>query len=295
VAPFPKVLQLSAVVVLSVATPIVGYGQAEALTGLLGNATDFNFSWIFIAPSHRDLKPDRSKGTQGFGFELSFDLPGAGITKHRRARTAEQRTEEGKASTCLGKFNRALLGQDSACADTTFKLIEKRADGPVLTPEITEFDWHPTVFSFEAAVGFSQSGAYEAADGSNTMRASIREAPSVSLYLNLEDSIKGLPGKYGAYAGARSGLVSLVGGKAFIADTVRDFGGTTFQLGPVLGAVGDYGGLNLFAESAYMWREIKSIEWQKDITTGDLPKRARLSGWAFAVGVQFHFKDASKK
>jgi hypothetical protein len=44
-----------------------------------------------------------------------------------------------------------------------------------------------------------------------------------------------------------------------------------------------------------MWREIKSIEWQKDITTGDLPKRARLSGWAFAVGVQFHFKDASKK
>lgn len=71
--------------VLSGATATVS-GQAEALAGLVGNSTDFNFYWTQVGLSGGSLTPERGDRASGFGFELSFNLPG-GITRSRKVPT----------------------------------------------------------------------------------------------------------------------------------------------------------------------------------------------------------------
>jgi hypothetical protein len=117
------------------------------------------------------------------------------------------------------------------------------------------------------------------------MRASIREAPSLSLYTDVD-----LRGPIDFYTGARTGLVSLVGGRGYVGDTAVEVDGSTFQLGPVLGLVAEVKGLNIFLEGSYMWRNIKSLEWDSGTDVPDLPHSANLSGPAIAFGVQFQFK-----
>jgi hypothetical protein len=55
--------------------PRLLFAQAEVLTGLLGSATDFNFLWTQAGAPKGDLKPERSSGAAGVGFELTFEIP----------------------------------------------------------------------------------------------------------------------------------------------------------------------------------------------------------------------------
>ena len=214
--------------------------QADALAGLLDNATDFDFSGTWLTIPYGELKPERNGVVSGVGFELAFSIPGGIGQRH------------------------VLPKNPRAKADS----VE-----PILTLEL--------------AVGFSQAGALVSRHSSTDLRTSVREMPSVSLFGSVGD-------RAGGYIGARTGLVTLTGGRAYINDTAIEFDGNTFQLGPVLGAFVNVWGLNIFAEGSYMWRDIKSIEWESDAVIGDAPRSANLSGPGIAVGVQFQFKKTDK-
>lgn len=103
------------------------------------------------------------------------------------------------------------------------------------------------------------------------LRVSLREAPSVSLYANYEPGLRLLGFSLASYAGARSGVVSLVGGRAFTDEATTTFTGETLQIGPVAGLVTDLRGMNLFIEGAYMSRDFKSVEWDSTAGEAGLP------------------------
>ena len=272
----------------SAVSPSAGAAQAEALLGLLGNATDFDFYRTWTSIPKGQLKPERGERIAGVGFELVFDIPGGMFP---RRRIVPKASREASGDNCEARFQRAKLEQDSTCADTTYTLKKRLRVQRVITYEdeakVEEFDWSPPLIQFELGVGFSQSGALVAREATTEMRASMREAPSVTLYGNFGS------GPLGGYLGARTGLVSLEGGRAYIGvdSSATEFGGSTFQIGPVAGAALSYRGVHLFAEAAYMWRDIKSIEWADDKNVGAAPRSANLTGAAFAVGAQFRFKD----
>ncbi len=278
-----------ATILLAIA-PSVGRPQAEALTGLLGSATDFDFFGTWVGVPRGDLKPERGGRVAGVGFELAFDIPG-GIGRKRIVPKVKSDTPRG--TDCESRFQRGELKQDQACQDVDYKVVKRiRARRDTTYEEeakVEVFKWNEPIVSFELAIGFSQSGALVARESTTQMRASVREAPSVSLYGNVGT------GLLAGYFGARTGLVSLVGGRAYIDETAVPFEGSTFQIGPVLGGVVDFRGLSFFAEGAYMWRDIKSIEWDSDAQVGAAPPRsANLSGPSFSLGVQFKFRDADK-
>lgn len=270
--------------------PHVLGAQAEALAGLVGNSTDFNFYWTQVAVPHGSLRPEHGSYASGFGFELSFELPG-GIS--RRLKLPAVRDPSVTGNDCRSKVARRELRQDQSCEDTTFKLIRRTRDGRQQTYEeearIQQFNWREPVVTFELAVGFSQSGALVARDPGIDLRTSIREAPSVSLYGNLPS----FHDRVSAYFGARSGLVSLQGGRAYVDDVPIPFSGSTFQVGPVFGVVAEVFGLNFFAEGAYMLRNIESIEWDTELPVPAVHS-AKLSGAAFELGVQFNFRGPDK-
>ncbi|HVF39098.1 MAG TPA: hypothetical protein VM939_04295, partial [Gemmatimonadaceae bacterium] len=72
-----RVFTVMIVAPLFAATPGRADAQAEVLTGLLGNATDFNFFWTQVGSPRGDLRPERSSGASGVGFEFAFEIPGS--------------------------------------------------------------------------------------------------------------------------------------------------------------------------------------------------------------------------
>lgn len=277
------------VLLVATAIPSLATAQVEAVSGLLDRATDFNFYWTRVGIPDGSLKAEKGSAIDGFGFELAFEIPG-GIPKRKRVPSVRQSVPPG--ATCETRFERGTLRQDQECADTTVKSVKRIRSGREWSYEeeleIKDFKWVEPVVYFELAVGFSQAGTLVARDGANEVRASLREAPSVALYGNYDLPIGN--DHFGLYFGARSGLVSLVGGRAYREDETLTFEATTFQLGPVLGLVTSARGLNLFVEGSYMWRDFKSLEWDTESSIGSLPRNANASGPVLAVGVQFQFQ-----
>jgi hypothetical protein len=270
--------------------PYNAQAQGEIIGGLLGNATDINFYGTWVSIPKGEFKPERNNRIAGVGFELAFDIPGSfgrKINAPRGAKTVHH-------GDCNARFKKGFLEQDSACADTTYTLVKKTVANQTVyeyEPKVEDFDWRHHDALLELAVGFSQTGALVGRNSGTEMRASIREAPTVSVYGNF-----GGDHWYGAYVGARTGLVSLVGGRGYLPDgTAIKFEGSTFELGPVGGVDVSYLGLTAFVEYSYMWREVKSIEWGSEKPVGLVPRNANLNGSAIAVGVQFKFKDSDKK
>ncbi|MEO5588326.1 MAG: hypothetical protein ABIS03_01980, partial [Gemmatimonadaceae bacterium] len=155
---------------------------------------------------------------------------------------------------------------------------------------IKAFEWTEPIAYFELAVGFSQAGAYVSRNPGNDVRVSVREAPSVSVYANYQPNLPVIGELLGGYLGARSGIISLIGGRAFSGSETRSFAGDTFQFGPLAGIVVNLPRVNLFVEGAYMWRDFKSVEWDGDAPLGTLPRRINLTGPALSVGAQFKFR-----
>jgi hypothetical protein len=281
---------------LILAAPVSLQAQADVLTGLLGSATDFNFFWTQAGAPKGELKPERNSGAAGVGFELTFEIPG-GFSRERTAPKTRSSNPAGKS--CEARFARGELRQGAACADTTVKSVKRtRPGGGVAVYEeeldIQEFDWKEPVVSFEFAAGFSQTGTYVSRTSINDIRVSLREAPSVSLYANYEPGLSLPGGSLATYFGARSGLISLVGGAAFTESDNRKFTGETFQVGPVAGLVTEFRGINFFVEGAYMWRDFKGVGWEGDAPLGALPRRIDLTGPSLAIGIQFQVRKSGE-
>lgn len=275
-------------VVFSAVSPALAAAQADALLSLLGNATDFDFYRSWVSVPRGELKPEQGERIGGVGFELVFDIPGGVWHRKRKLPTKPKKVD---GASCESRFRRVEITEDSACADTSYTLAKRVSIRGDTTYEeqakVEEFDWKPPFIGFELAVGFSQTGALVARESSTQMRASVREAPAVTFYATVAKSAVRM------YFGARTGIVTLTGGRAYIGDsaTAVEFGGDAFQIGPVFGLALSYKKLHLFAESAYIWRDIESIEWSDSQNVGLAPRSANLEGFSFAVGFQFTFKD----
>ena len=276
--------------------PAAAHSQADILSGLVDNATDLAFYATRVGVDKGTLKPERGSTAGGLGFELTFEIPGAGIPRKRSGKKVDsaKQTPITKVN-CKIKFERGLLEQDEDCADTTYKIVKRTR--PTSTgayeeePEIEKFQWSENVVTFEVAIGFTQAGAFVSRQSEHDLRASIREIPSVSLYGNFD-----IKGDLAGYFGARTGWVQLVGGRAYPIDAAPiKFDGSTFQVGGVLGAVIEIYGLNFFGEGGYTFRNVKAIEWDTESPIGTLPRAMNLRGANFAFGVQFQFKDKEEK
>lgn len=110
-------------------------------------------------------------------------------------------------------------------------------------------------------------------------------------YLGDAPVISALPLNPSLYVGARTGLLTINGGRAYGSTNTIKFGGETFQLGPVIGLVSDIRGFDLFVEGSYMWRDFKSVEWDTSNPLSPLlPRRLNMSGASIATGIQFSLK-----
>ena len=266
--------------------PTIVDAQAEVVSGLLDNATDLDFYGVWAFVPNGEFKGERNERMTGVGFELAFEVPGGFGRKRKLPRTRIPDTSR----TCEGKFNRRELEQDQPCADTTYVLVKRVTTGNQVSneyePKIEKFRWRNSDAELEVAVGFSQVGALVGRNAEPEIRASVREAPSVSVYGNFGGD------RVGMYVGARTGIVSLSGGRAYVDGTALSFEGSTFQAGPLGGLVLTVSGVSIFAEAAYMWRNIKSLEWTSDEPVGNVPRSANLSGPSFSIGMQFRFKSS---
>ncbi|HVF38491.1 MAG TPA: hypothetical protein VM939_01235 [Gemmatimonadaceae bacterium] len=206
----------------------------------------------------------------------------------------------------MARFERGALAQDAPCADTTVARVSRtrlpaargrpaRDSLIVEEIEIDEFSWEEPLLTFELAVGFSQSGAFVSRRQDSDIRLAVREAPFVSLYVNYEPGLPPFRNRLSGYFGARSGVVSLVGARVYNGESSSEFDGETFQVGPVGGMVFEVKGFNFFVEGAYMFRDMKTLEWEGDIVPAGLPRRLNLTGPSLAVGVQFRFNNADDK
>ena len=129
-----------------------------------------------------------------------------------------------------------------------------------------------TVVSFELALGFSQAGP--SCSSPADIRGRARDPVRVD--------IRGLTEVpfISPYVGVRTGLLTLQAGRLYKGDTLKKFGGDTFQLGGVVGLVKDMFGVNVFAESSYSRRRFDSVEW--DAAPPESLRTMSFTGLAFA-------------
>jgi hypothetical protein len=283
------------VLILFAVSPNPARAQAGAITDLLSAATDFDFFWTRVGSPRGSMKPERDNGASGVGFELAFGIPG-GLSRHRVVPSVRSARPSG--SDCESKFARGELRQGQACADTSVVSVKRTtvrgSQSPVYEEqlEVSEFKWREPVLTFELAVGFSQTGAFVPRNPTNDIRVTVREAPSVSLYADYEPELPILGNSFTAYTGGRTGLVDLVGGRAYRDGDNIKLDGETFQIGPVLGFSTALKGINFFVEGAYMWRQFKTLDWDTTGDLGTLPRSLDLSGPAISIGAQFSFRKS---
>ena len=273
------------------ASPVAGRAQEELLADAFGNATDFSFFWTQAGAPTSDLKPERTAGAAGIGFELAFKIPGG----FRRSLTVpEEISSTPVGKSCAARFARGELRQGATCADTTVTGVKRTRTNGVVTYEeqlkIDQFDWEVPLLSLEFALGFSQTGAYISRRADRDIRVSLRETPEVSLYATYEPRFRIAGKAFRIYGGGRSGLLSLIGGRAFSDSVTAKLSGETFQIGPVGGIVTKFRGINAFVEGAYMWRNFRSVDWDGETGLGSLPRAINFTGGSVSVGVQFEFR-----
>ena len=257
---------------------------AAILGGLASNATDLNFFYQRVGSANAPWRPLPHSTAQGFGLELSWGLS-AGTRRQRQSNTS-----------CAARNQQQRLSQP--CSDTAVTTFERDVTVGNVTYKdslkITKFEPVDTLWYYELAIGFSQKGGFAGRIPNNDIFVSVRELPSVSFYASYQPSLLGLS----PYLGVRTGLVSLVSGRAYTDTVVYTFGGDAFQLGPVLGLVRDLGPLTFFTEGAYLWRSLNSVEWavpSKGGIPSSFPRTIDLSGWTFAAGLQFELQPHKGK
>jgi len=282
--------------ILSAAVPSGAHSQEEALADVFGNATEFSFFWTQVGSPRGDFRPERSAGAAGLGFELGVPIPG-GLTRTLHAKT--KRSSKPSGTTCKARYSRGELSQGEPCADTTVVMVKRiRSTHDTSYEEqlkIDKFSWEIPVLTLALAGGFSQAGAFVSRRPQNDIRVSVREIPSVSAYVNYNPRLPVVGRAIGAHLGARTGIISLVGGRAFGADASARLSGETFQVGPVAGIVTRIRSVNAFAEGAYLWRHFNSVDWDSIEGLPNLPRSIDFSGPSLRIGLEFRFRSPDEK
>ena len=281
---------------LAIAAPFAADAQEEMLADVFGNATQFTFFWAQVGSPRGDFRPERRAGAGGIGFEFGVPIPG-GLTSTLRAKTTRSSKPEG--TSCNVRYLRGELAQGEPCADTTIVTVKRiRSTGATSYEEqlnIEKFSWEIPVLTLEISGGFSQAGAFVSRRPQNDIRVSVREIPAVSVSVNYNPRLPVIGRAIGTHFGARTGIISLIGGRAFGADASARLSGETFQFGPLAGIAAKVHGIIVFAEGAYMWRHFTSVDWDSETGLHNLPRSIDFSGSSLRLGLQFQFRKPDEK
>lgn len=297
-------LHITAMLLTSIAYARTTAAQPGVSLGtLVSAATDFNVYGQFVRTQNSTIGPEYKEGARGIGFEFAFGLPGVLTARKREVPgplTRQDTLDASNPARCRFKYRELLNGPATSvdrdrffCEDTLYAPAERQIGGRDTTykqafKEIRPFKptttLRDTVVTFELALGFSQAGAFVSRRPEDTLRVSIRELPSASVYATFEISEDFSP-----YVGVRTGMLSLQGGRLYSGTAVTKFGGDTFQIGPVLGIVVEQWGVNMFGEVALMRRRFDNVEWEE--VPPETLRKMSFSGPALAFGGQLHFRD----
>ncbi|MFL5404000.1 MAG: hypothetical protein ACJ8BF_14435 [Gemmatimonadales bacterium] len=264
-----------------------GMAQLPILESLFKNVSDANLfgtvAWFANRPptlaGRLDNGDPKSGPMLGLGFEVSFDVAEFSPRKTRAGTKSEPATRD------------------------TVEVREHHADGsvliykPVKPKEDAEKADHRWLA--ELAIGYTELRGFESAVPGLDIRATVRELPAVSLYLNHLPQGPDSNKTFSWYLGFRTGLADLHGFRGYIgvpndgvADSIYAGAGTTFQFGVLAGAVLDFGPLTFFLEPSITRRRFSSIEWTGiSGTVADvLPRALDMTTWGFAAGAQISIK-----
>lgn len=281
---------------VTLAAPFAAKAQEEMLADVFGNATQFSLFWTQVGSPRGDFRPERRAGAGGIGFEFGVPIPG-GFTRTLRAKAA--RSSKPAGTTCQARYSRGELSQGEPCADTTIVTVKRiRSTGSTSYEEqlhIEKFSWEIPVLTLEISGGFSQAGAFVSRRPDNDIRVSVREIPAVSVQVNYNPRLPVVGRAIGTHIGARTGIISLIGGRAFGEDASARLSGETFQFGPLAGIAAKVHGIIVFAEGAYMWRHFNSVDWDSETGLRNLPRSIDFSGSTLRLGLQFQFRKPDEK
>lgn len=182
-----------------------------------------------------------------------------------------------------GWLHSASFGSNPRCL--TIAHLVCGAGAEVLIDVGKEADQH-----LELGFGANYLGGVNFQSDSLDLRAAVRSFPTISAYWT------GYSNKLAAwYIGGSIGLVELMNAQAYSADSIEStVKGTTFELGPTIGAYRDLGSAAAFIEASYRWRRFSSLDYASGTDTDtlrDWPRSLDLSGIHLSIGMQVHLKS----
>lgn len=154
--------------------------------------------------------------------------------------------------------------------------------------------WMPSI-----GLGYGQFSGFAANDTSITLRGTVRESPSVSMYLQHANGDLGAPWRWFApYMGVRSGLLQLSNvyasthAPANTSVTTYSAAGSVFQLGAVAGLQMNLFGdkVHVFGEYAQHLRKFSGVQWSGSPIPQSLPQVMNFSGSQWALGMEFRVR-----
>jgi hypothetical protein len=212
-----------------------------------------------------------------FGVELFIAL--GTISRPLKPESAASKTQRDTVS--------ARTPRDSTPADTLLRTLtevtRKSVGGVVEMTETYTVKRRPltadTTVRFELGLGYGQISGVQQQTGPYTIRGTVRELPSVSLYTTFTHS--------GLYLGLRSGVIQATGLQIYDeAGVTKRAAPTAFQIGASLGWSPAFLGAFPFVEGGWMQRRFNSLDWNGDTVAVGIPRDINLSGWQVLAGVQ---------
>lgn len=233
-----------------------------------------------------------------FGLRAAFDNRPAVLTAGEPGDAATDWALSGvglEASFVVGRFwkRKPPAGQQASKLDsgTRDTLQTKIRHDPDTTFTVTQAPARAATERLwaEIALGYSELGGFRSAVPGLDLRGTVRELPSLALYVSY------LPqGVVSVYLGGRAGLAQLQGFRAYLGsdpepDSSFTAGATTFQAGLALGGYVDVKAVTIFLEPSYTYRNFESVEWSNinGLVPDVLPRSLDFSTWAIAFGAQF--------
>lgn len=287
--------QLAAALLLTLAAPTPAAAQLPLLEGLFKKVTDVNLfgvlGWFTNRPSELAGRLDdgepRSGGLTGLGFEVSFVVD----EFSPRRPPPQDMVEQAAAVPRIDTIQVEKVQPDGA------RLIYKVAAEEPPDPD--------NRWMVELALGYTEFQDFVSARPGLDVRGSVREFPSVSLYLNrLPADDGGDPKWLSYYAGVRTGLAHLQGFRGYVGDpsdgvldAIYSGGGTTFQFGVAAGTVISIGPVDLFVEPGYTRRRFSGVEWAgiSGAVSDLLPRSLDMSTFSLSIGTQLQIGAAGAR
>ncbi|MSR21945.1 MAG: hypothetical protein EXR92_00035 [Gemmatimonadetes bacterium] len=261
-----------------VLSPTPVSAQFAAVETFLRNVTDLSFYGGVnqLTPSSDKIRADKGR-LASFGVEMLFEIGGIDAPP-----PPAPPAPPGDGPRML--LRRIEVRRENGPPDSLF--VYEPAPPPAARRG-------ERIWTFEMGIGYGQIVGFELrpdpAHPNVLLRGAERDLPAASVYISYDP--------LGLYAGVRTGLMKVQGLQVVYSPSGASAEGTgeSFLAGVLAGYSHEFGGVNLFLESAYVMRHFPSITWKGDPTIKDIkdnpaltaaPRDLQLSGLSLSTGLQ---------